>query len=170
MKKRSRLSQDVTFSGGGCRRVETGRTVFVGEYPWAAPFNTEPEWYHGRGGGDSNLPCQFLPVYVDLVAEWEYDASLSEYMHIGIPARAFFEADDLRWDGRDGFAAKNKETVMRVPSVTEDGPSGLVAAADDLKDRLKRLNKRLIWTLLGEKLLLGGRHDRKSPRCAFQAR
>ena len=141
---------------------------FAGEYPWAPPFNTEPEWYHGTGRGDSGLPCKFTPVYVDLAAEWQYDASLPQNVHITIPARMFFEAGDLWWDGQDGFVGHNKEIVMRVPAVSEDGPSGLVAAADDLKDRLKRLNKRLIWTLLGEKLLLGGRHDRKSPRCAFQ--
>jgi hypothetical protein len=140
---------------------------FVGEYPWAAPFNTEPEWYHGSGRGDSGLPCEFLPVYVDVVAEWEYDASLPEYMHIGIPARAFFERDDILWNGQDSFQGKNKEIVMRVPSVSEDGPSALIAAPGDLRDRLKRLNKRLVWTLLGEKLIIGSPHDTKSPRCTF---
>jgi len=38
---------------------------------------------------------------------------------------------------------------------------------DELLQRLRRINKRLIWTLLGEKLMIGGPDDRRSPRCKF---
>ena len=76
-------------------------------------------------------------------------------------------SSDLLWNGQDSFQEKNKETVMRVPSVSEDGPSALIGVPGDLRDRLKRLNKRLVWTLLGEKLIIGGPHDKRSPRRTF---
>jgi hypothetical protein len=36
---------------------------FAGEYPWATPFNTEPEEWHGRGGYRYDLPVSFTPSW-----------------------------------------------------------------------------------------------------------
>lgn len=61
----------------------------------------------------------------------------------------------------------NGRTVFRDPSVTESGSPALVADADDLLYRLDKLGLHLIWTLLGEKLILGGPHDKPIPRRIF---
>jgi len=89
---------------------------FTGEYPWGPAFNTEPEWYHGRGGNDSGLPCSFIPVCSELIAEWEYDASLPRNLHLPVPARMFFEPDDLWWNGQDGLLQGHGETVSARPA------------------------------------------------------
>jgi hypothetical protein len=140
---------------------------FVGEYPWATPFNTESEEWNGRGGGDSKLPVVFQPSWNQIVAEWEYDASIPRYFHIFVPERTFFSPGDLWWDGKDGFCYINGRTIFRDPSVMELGPEALLADADDLLERLEKLGLRLIWTILGEKLILGGRLDNSSPRRTF---
>jgi len=140
---------------------------FAGEYPWATPFNTEPEEWHSRGGVGSGFPVAFQPSWNELAVEWEYDASLPRNFHMLVPARCFFAPSDLWWDGRDGHSLINGRTVFRDPSITEAGPSSLLADADDLIERLHRLGLRLIWTLLGEKRILGGPHDKQTPRRTF---
>ncbi len=140
---------------------------FVGEYPWATPFNTEPEEWYGRGGHGFDLPVHYTPSCNQLAVEWEYDASLPRQFHMIVPARAFFSPRDLWWDGRDGYRLVDGRTVFRDPSVTEDGPAALIADANDLLERLDKLGLRLVWTLLGEKWILGGRHGELMPRRTF---
>jgi hypothetical protein len=140
---------------------------FAGEYPWATSFNTEPEEWHGRGGHGKDWPASYSPSWNRLAIEWEYDASLPQNFHMVVPARTFFTPCDLWWDGRDGYRLINGRTVLRDPSLTEGGPPALVIDADDLLERLDKIGLRLIWTLLGEKLILGGPHDRPTPRRTF---
>ena len=140
---------------------------FAGEYPWATPFNTEPEEWYGEGGYRTDLPVIYKPCWNSLVMEWEYDASVPRYFHMVVPARTFFSPADLWWDGQDGYRLTNGRTVFRDPSVTEIGAASLIADADELLNRLDKLGMCLIWTLLGEKWILGGRDDRETPRRTF---
>lgn len=140
---------------------------FAGEYPWGAAFTTEPEWYHGRGGNSSESSYDFIPACSEIAAEWQYDASLPRNIHIPVPARVFFDPGDLWWNGQDGFIQEQRGTVFCAPEVVEPGPPALIADRADLLERLNRINKRVIWTLLGEKLVIGGPHDKRSPRCTF---
>ena len=58
-------------------------------------------------------------------------------------------------------------TVFRDPSVTEGGPASLLADAQDLLRRLEGMGRCLIWTMLGEKMILGGSVDDSFPRRIF---
>jgi hypothetical protein len=140
---------------------------FAGEYPWATPFNTEPEEWYSRGGHGFDLPVSYQPSWSNLGIEWEYDASLPRNLHLIVPTRIFFRPRDIWWNGRDGYRLINGKTLFRDPSVTESGPSALIADADDFLDRLDKLGLRLIWTLLGEKWILGGSDASPSPRRIF---
>ena len=140
---------------------------FVGEYPWATPFNTEPEEWHGMGEHVGDLPVHYTPSYSQLSVEWGYDASLPRQFHMILPARKFFSPHDLWWDGRDGYRIVDGRIAFRDPSVTKDGPKALIADADELLERLDKLGLRLIWTLLGEKRILGGPHGEPTPRRTF---
>src|SRR3974377_1866429 len=88
---------------------------FAGEYPWATPFNTEPDEWYSRGRRSDNLPQTYIPSFSSLGAEWEIDASLPRYFHMRVPARAFYSLGDLWWDGRDGFRIIGGRTVFRDP-------------------------------------------------------
>lgn len=140
---------------------------FAGEYPWATPFNTEPEEWHSRGRMGSDFQITLQPSWNKLAIEWEYDASLPRNFHMLVPARSFFSLSELWWDGQDGYGLINGKTFFRDPSVTEAGPASLLVDADDLLERLHKLGLRLIWTLLGEKWILGGSHDKKTPIRTF---
>ena len=129
--------------------------VFVGEYPWASACNVETDDWLGLGTRIEGSGLEFMPVYNEVVCEWEYDASLPSSIYFRVPARVFFEASPLWWDGVDGFSTPTGRTVFRDPSASEGGIATLLADMDDLLLRLKKLGCRLVWTVLGEKYVLG---------------
>lgn len=141
---------------------------FAGEYPWATPFNTEPEEWHRQSDdlGD-NSPFSCMPSWAELVMEWEYDASLPSYFHMSVPARAFFRHRDLWWDGRDGYRLMDGRTVFRDPGVTEAGPGTLLADSDDFLGRLDKLGLCILWTLVGQKRILGSSLSKPTPHRTF---
>ena len=140
---------------------------FAGEYPWGTPFNTEPEEWHSLGGQRLTLPYAYTPCWNQLAVEWQYDASVPWNFHMFVPARTFFSPADLWWDGQDGYRLKNGRTVFRDPSVTEVGSAALIVDVDELLGRLDKLGMCLIWSLLGEKWILGGPHDKQTPKRTF---
>ena len=140
---------------------------FAGEYPWATSFNTEPEEWYGFGGSEHKLPFECVPTWNGVAAEWEYDASFPENKHFLVPARIFFKLGDLWWNERDGYRLINGRTIFRDPSLTQEGPSSLIVDLDDLIVRLERLGLSIIWTLLGEKIIIGGIHSEPTPRRTF---
>lgn len=148
------------FFGGWMPEGASWLYGFAGEYPWATPFNTEPDEWFSTGGGKYSLPASFLPCWNELVVEWEYDPTIPQNFNMTIPARIFFSLGDLWWDGRDGYRLVGGKTIFRDPSVTESGPSSLLADMNELQERLDKLGFRLIWTLLGEKLIPGDRRSR----------
>ena len=134
-------------SGGG----------FVAEYPWATSFNTVPDEEYSR---PADLPAELLrPAWNSLSCEWEYDASL-ENMNAFVPARLFFNDDDLWWDGQGGYQRDDGRTVFLDPSFCMAGPSTLLADVEYLRARLREMDRCLIWTLLGAKWMLGGSMER----------
>ena len=109
---------------------------------------------------------EFMPVYNEVVCEWEYDASLPSSICFHVPTRAFFEAGPLWWNGVDGFSVPDGKTVFRDPSASEGGTATLLADITDLLLRLRKLGRRLVWTLRGEKYVLGKNAD-GIPRVTF---
>ena len=138
---------------------------FPSEYPWATPFTTEPDEWHRTGGTDVSVPYE--ACWNRILAEWEYDASLTRSFSVVVPATRFFSCGDLWWDGRDGYGVSSGRTVFRDPSVTEGGPASLVADVEDLAKRLERMGRCLIWSILGQKMILGGPLDGSLPPRTF---
>ncbi|PSM30987.1 hypothetical protein, partial [Haliangium sp. UPWRP_2] len=154
------------FSGGWMPGSAKWLHVFVGEYPWASACNMETDDWLGFGSKVNGSALEFVPVYNEVVCEWEYDSSLPDSIYFHVPARAFFKAGPLWWNGVDGFLTPAGKTVFRDPSASEGGPATLLADMDDLLVRLEKLGCRLVWTLLGEKNVLGGKaHD--TPRVTY---
>jgi hypothetical protein len=140
---------------------------FAGEYPWASPYNTEPEEWHGMGTRRDDLPVSFTPSWCQIAVEWKYDASLQNSFHMFVPARLFFAAEDLWWNGQDGYRLLGGRTIFRDPSVTQSGPAALLAYDDDLLNRLEDMGLCIMWTLLGEKRILGGQPEGPEARRTF---
>lgn len=140
---------------------------FAGEYSWATPFNTEPEEWYGIGGHKYELPVKFQPTWDTLIVEWEYDPPVALYGSLLVPNRRFFSLGDLWWNGRNGYRVIGEKTVFQCLQAKQAAAKTLVGDANDLFDRLSRLKLRLIWTMLGEKLIAGAHPDIQRPRRTF---
>jgi hypothetical protein len=136
---------------------------FVGEYPWATAFNTDPDWYDGATDRVDDSKLRVLHTSNEVVVEWEYDASLPRSMYLEVPAKKFFAPHDLWWNGTDGFLNNSGRTVFFDPRIRHGGKA-LLADLDDLLERLDRIGCRLIWTMLGEKLII---NDNSLPSVTF---
>lgn len=102
-----------------------------------------------------NTSLNFAHASNEICIEWEYDATLPSSIYLEVPTKKFFSQADLWWNGTDRFATQNGRTVFYDPRLANGGPPTLLADVDDLRKRLGRLGCRLLWTMLGEKRVLG---------------
>src|SRR5262249_28541943 len=84
---------------------------------------------------------------------------------IHLPAREFFDGERLRWDGLSGYSTRDGGLRFLDPSLTEPGQSALLVDRGYLLGYLRRKELALVWTVLGEKLVIG--HGAEAPRLAF---
>lgn len=151
------------FFGGWMPEGSSWLYGFAGEYPWATSFNTEPDsWYAHGDHGSLNLSEFYTSSSNQITVEWSNDASLFQSFEMCVPSRIFFESGNLWWNGCDGYRLVNGKTVFRDPSVNQMGSYSLLADNDYLLEKLNDLGLRLIWTLLGEKWILGGKNPSES--------
>jgi hypothetical protein len=94
------------------------------------------------------------------------DNGLPSSIYFHVPARIFFKAGPLSWNSADGFSTPEGKAIFRDPSASEGGPATLLADKDELLGRLEKLGYRLVWTLLGEKYVLGD-HASDAPRVTY---
>jgi hypothetical protein len=142
--------------------------AFAGEYPWATACNTEPDWYLGAAEKVQDSSIALIHSANEIVIEWEYDPTLPASIHLEVPTKKFFSSADLWWNGTNGFATLSGKTVFCDPHAREGAPAALLADIDELVPRLDKLGYRLVWTMLGEKNILGDRTDKSSPLCYSQ--
>jgi hypothetical protein len=140
---------------------------FVGEYPWGILFTMYPDRWHSQGGGSKKVPARLVPVCNSVSANYEEDAYKSEGITVHVPGRVFFEGDEpLRWDGLSGYRDAEGRLRFLDPSAAEPGPSALLVDRSYLLDFLRRHELAVVWSVLGEKIFIGGDAD-ASPRLEF---
>jgi hypothetical protein len=139
------------------------RSGFIGEYPWATMFNLHREDY-GPRGSDVALPCPMVPTCSTVGVSKEYDAYQQDGINFLVPAKSFFDAEALRWNGTSGYVREGDGLRFTDPSVVEPGPHALLASSDFLKGFLKTNQLALVWTVLVEKLVSG---NNEAPRFAY---
>jgi len=101
-----------------------------------------------------------------LRSSWEYDATLPSSIYLQVPTTKFFSQNDLWWNDSDGFATADGKTVFFDPRLVHGGPPTLLADINDLLPRLDKIGCQLVWTLLGEKRVLGDT-ARTTPRICY---
>ncbi len=128
--------------------------MFLGEYPWAQSVPKGEDW---RQGTDSVIPKPILASEARYI--WEgsgYDCSLDDTMSIQLPCAWMVRQMGINWDGEEGHFQDNEGTLVAFdPSVKSKGPSALLANKKLLLEFLERNSYTLVWTVLGEKNLLG---------------
>lgn len=131
---------------------------YLGEYPWAPAFLC-----HHIGWTDDAWPKQTpskVLVTNDLyVSEGvSKDCSVYEGFGVRLPAKLIVEEMRLTQNHIDGrFFDKNENLVVFNPSAfDDDAPKAVFIRKDILGEFMKRKNYALVWTLLGEKNMVGG--------------
>jgi hypothetical protein len=139
---------------------------YVGEYPWGNLFTTYTDEWHSRGGREK-APARLVPVCNSISSNYEEDASQMGGITVHVPARVFFEEEGrLRWDGLSGYRDEQGRLRFLDPSVAESGFTALLVDRSYLLDFLSRNEMAVVWSVLGEKIYIGGHAD-ASPRLEF---
>jgi hypothetical protein len=141
--------------------------VHLGEYPWASAFLFQyiPYYHHAewttRTSGNKKLPAKVLVTDDEYLSSGSnLDCSTPESCHVKLPAKWIIDKMKLRQKYVDGrFYDKENNLVAFDPSIfDEDFPRFVLMRKDVLLAFLKQKGCKIVWTLQGEKNLIGGGH------------
>jgi hypothetical protein len=138
---------------------------FVGEYPWATTFNLYDDSYYLQSSEQTKLPCRMYPTCNSLRVSHKYDAYQEENIYFSLPARRFFEAEPLLWNRTNGYLSGDGVLRFLDPSIVEPGPSALLVDPSFLYKFLS--DHGIVWTVLGEKLIVGDHENMRPPRLVY---
>lgn len=137
--------------------------VFIGEYHWAPAFRHWIRTVEGNGDWISReeIPCSLVVTAHQHFQESQgYDCSVEDAMTIRVPSRWIADGMGLRWAGVEGeFVDAQGNVVARDPSIHAAGPSALLVKRDAFLSFLERERCTVLWTLIGEKQVLGWDED-----------
>ena len=154
-------AKEQRFMGGWMPKSHGLISVFLGEFFWAPAFKYHDiPYYHHDGwtdGWDHQIPREVL-VSTDqyLQESGGYDCSIDDTIGIYLPARWIADQMGLRWNGvGSDFFDDNGNLMAFDPSVQVSGPGALLMNRDALERFLLDNGYDIIWTVIGEKNVIG---------------
>ena len=118
--------------------------------------------YDGWTRGDENRIPQEVLVSTDQYIRGDrgYDCSIDKAINIYLPAKWLADHMGLRWNGVEGyFFDDSGDLIAFDPSVRTPGPGALLINRDALLKFLNENGYDILWTVVGEKNIIGGRRD-----------
>ena len=150
------------FMGRWMPESHSSSDIILGEFFWAPAFRAQNTPYFGREGWtrlhDDRIPAPVLVTTDGYFQEsGSYDCSLDETINMMLPCKLLADGMGLRWKGVEGeFLDSSGGLVAFDPSVRTPGPGALLIRREALLDFLESEEYQVIWTVLGEKQLVGG--------------
>lgn len=154
----------------GCGLSESSRRyqMFSREYYWAAAnktFNSEyyggNEWNELYNRKSGEFVCNTAQTAIQFLWEEEFDASKEGTISFYKPAEILFRLLDLQYSKVEGqLLNRNHEIVCFDPSAVTPTLSCLLVRKNDLLKVLAENDLEIIWTSVGEKLIIGGHFNR----------
>lgn len=127
--------------------------TYLGEYPWARSVPSREDWDPGEQSG---FPRPVVASSSRYVWSSGYDCSIDDTMSIAVPCRWLVQEMDLRWKWPDSVFVDDEGRVVAFdPSVHDKGESVLLFNKALFSDFLDRNGYAVVWTLVGEKQILG---------------
>jgi hypothetical protein len=126
---------------------------YLGEYPWATPFAEYRERSMSRRY--QSVPVTMIPTASSLAVTYEMDSYQDGSIGVILPAWQFFRDCGVRWDGLVGYSSGKSSLRFDFPALRESGRPVLLASRDGLMQYLHEHKRTLVWTALGEKMVLG---------------
>jgi hypothetical protein len=136
--------------------------VFLGEFFWSPAFKYHNISYFSHDGwtdgGDHKIPKKVLVTTDQYMQESSgFDCSVDESYNIYLPAQLIADRMKLRWNGVEGcFSDRAGRLIAFDPSVREVGPMACLINREALLEFLDQNGYDILWTFLGEKIILNG--------------
>ncbi|MBP6238444.1 MAG: ATP-binding protein [Saprospiraceae bacterium] len=154
--------------GCGLSESKTRYQMFSREYYWAAANRTFNTYYYGGNEWDElhneesgEYICNTARTAIQYFWEEEFDASKDETISFYKPTELVFRLLDLQYSKGEGQLLNTKgEMICFDPSATTPSIRCLLVRKPDLLKVLAENDLEIIWTSVGEKLVIGGHFNR----------
>lgn len=159
------------FYGRWMPEVRDGsKECFFREYPDSeiyqaiySSYDTPPDGWITKVWarmGRSKMPHGIMEVNDEFsITNASRDKSVEESFSISLPSKWLVEGMKINHANQDGFWVNNKgEIICGDLSLNEGGKSVLAVKKGKFLEFLKKNKLSLVWTLVGEKAVLGGGH------------
>jgi len=142
--------------------------LHFGELYWASAYqyHKDPDmgylgWQTVASRHNDKISKRLLPLSETYIAEaGTFDCSIDEGYLINVPIKQLFDGIEMHWAGVEGsFLDKNNQLVAFDPSVQQSGPGALLVCRDAFLRFLKQNDYEIVWTILGERRVIGGGFD-----------
>jgi hypothetical protein len=139
--------------------------LFFGELYWSPAYKYHDDPYMGSSGwqtvssrNNDQIPKPILPLSeIYCVERGTFDCSIDEGYSIKVPVKQLIDGMGLHWNRIEGFFFDNTGQLIAFdPSVREPGPGVLLVRRDAFLEFLEEHGYAVMWTLLGERRLIGG--------------
>jgi len=123
---------------------------FLAEFSWALPFAPyfedvdEPEV-------ENSITRSMTSTSHILNIHFEFDAYQPNSINALLPAKVFFDHNQLRWDTRNTYVGTNGAPRFVTLPLTGDGPLRLLVEREFLKEFLNERGLTLLWAVRIEK-------------------
>lgn len=159
-----RWGRKQDFMGRWMPESHNFHDAFLGEFPWAQAFQGVNTPFYGRRqwirSANGKLPTTILATNDEYASDGSSrDCSVDDAIHIDLPAKWLVDKMKIDQPFVDGRFFDQKGTMVAFdPGVFEtNGPHCLVFRKDALVRFLKKRKLSMVWTLLGEKVVIGNR-------------
>lgn len=144
--------------------------LYYGEFPDSAAFRSIDTPYYGRQDWieppatplEKRCPVRLLVANDEYAQEGNSnDRSSEEGFSIELPAKYLYEGMNLKTglNNAEYVIRDTNEVAFKDPSVESGGPGMLLANKKLLLKYLDDNNLTIVWTVMGEKMLIGGHRD-----------
>lgn len=139
--------------------------VYYGEFPHSTAFKSisspyfgRQEWVHPDPSESKYCPISLMVADDEYSQDGDRDGSVDGGFGIPLPQAYLFREMDLQTDLDNAtyLQKKSGEVAFKAPRVKGDGPNLLLANKKLLMKFLKDRDLTIVWTVMGEKMVLGG--------------
>ncbi|MFA5316160.1 MAG: AVAST type 2 anti-phage system protein Avs2 [Dehalococcoidales bacterium] len=162
------------FMGKCMPETRSRYEIFSREYFWspaykyfAKPFYSGETWQEVKDPANGQCVGKVIGTAENFLWEEEYDCSKEGTICYLKPCEVIYQGLKMRFSKNEGeILNKSGETICCDPSVNSRTLSCLLIRKNDFTSYLEKNDLKMLWTVLGEKRILGGgfSHDNKFNR------
>lgn len=153
-----------SFMGRWMPESQDNYQIFSREYYWSfahkyfqKEYYDSGQWQNVRNRGSDKTVAQVMVTSESYHWEEEFDESKESTLHILKPCADLYEKLKLVYSDREGeFVDEQGELICFDPSVYHNCKSFLLIQKDNLLKYLQENDLQILWTILGEKIIIGG--------------